>query len=368
MKTKKTFLVILMLMIFVLACTPINLSLWLTPFKNSLREVFLETRLITPQATEVEKDIATITETESPEAVISATDTPEPTQTAIATLAADFTATPSSTPSGKIIFTCQVDNNSNHDQICMINADGTGYTQLTNDLDHEHFYPSWAPDGKSFVYSGNQTGSYKIYEVDLQGNSKMIGDVDGDLYAPMISPDGTKIIYTHRISETEQYIGMMDRDGGRAHNASNYYDAKDPVWSPDGSKIIFTSLQDNTPQVDTMNKNGSNIQKVSQLSGLRGRPDWSVDYAIATFSGEQGKQNHEIVLLELGGALVTLTSGGDNLSPSFSPDGQWIAFMSYRDNFWEADGCEIYIMRKDGTDVQRLTNNTYCDYQPRWGN
>ena len=30
-------------------------------------------------------------------------------------------------------------------------------------------------------------------------------------------------------------------------------------------------------------------------------------------------------------------------------------------------GCEIYVIRTDGTELRRLTNNEYCDYQPRWG-
>ena len=117
-----------------------------------------------------------------------------------------------------------------------------------------------------------------------------------------------------------------------------------------------------------MNAGGTTIQKVDELSGLDGRPDWSVDYTIATYSGTKDAHDREIVLMEVGKTPETITNGGDNLSPSFSPDGQWITFMSYRDHYWESDGCEIYIMRKDGTDIRRLTNNTYCDYQPRWGN
>ncbi len=159
----------------------------------------------------------------------------------------------------------------------------------------------------------------------------------------------------------------MDRDGSNLLDLVSYYDSKDPVWSQDGSKVLFTSREDNQADIYTMNAGGTTIQKVEALSGLDGRPDWSPDYAIATYSGSKDAHDREIVVMEVGEEPVTVTSGGDNLSPSFSPDGEWITFMSYRDHFWEADGCEIYVMRKDGTDIRRLTDNTYCDYQPRWG-
>jgi Tol biopolymer transport system component len=63
-----------------------------------------------------------------------------------------------------------------------------------------------------------------------------------------------------------------------------------------------------------------------------------------------------------GSNLKQLTSAGDNLGPSWSPDGDWIAFTSFRDG-----NNEIYIMHPDGTQQVRLTNNLISDWQPRWG-
>jgi TolB protein len=60
-------------------------------------------------------------------------------------------------------------------------------------------------------------------------------------------------------------------------------------------------------------------------------------------------------------------SGGNSQGPSFSPDGKWVAFTAYFDHYGDDHGCEIYIIRTDGTDLRRLTDNGYCDYQPRWG-
>ncbi len=56
-------------------------------------------------------------------------------------------------PTGKIAFTCQVFKVQASNQICIINADGTGFRRLTTDNTRQHYYPSVAPDGRSVVYA-----------------------------------------------------------------------------------------------------------------------------------------------------------------------------------------------------------------------
>ncbi len=370
MKNKKkiTLAVILLLFIVVTACSqPVNLSTLLEPLEDSMKQFWEYIKNPEEEINGSESAIHSPSVMEIPPTATLPRETLSPPQVPTEYIQKPLTPTMVAKPGGTIIYTCQVDKNPSHDQICKINPDGSGFEQLTVDMQFQHFYSSWAPDGKSFVFSGSQSGEFKLYEMDLNGNVKIIGDISGELYAPMVSPDGTKIVFTRHFSETEQYISVCDRDGSNARNLTAYYDARDPVWSPDGSKILFTSLQEGTPQLYFMNADGTTVQKISELAGLRGRTDWSVNMAIATYAGERDEHNREIVLLELGSTPLTLTDGGDNLSPTFSPDGQWIAFMSYRDNFWKADGCELYIMRQDGSGVQRLTANDYCDYQPRWG-
>ena len=58
----------------------------------------------------------------------------------------------------------------------------------------------------------------------------------------------------------------------------------------------------------------------------------------------------------------------DDISPSWSPDGERIAFSSDREGNREGNwkNYEIYVMDTDGNNQQRLTNNDFHDGGPSW--
>ena len=61
---------------------------------------------------------------------------------------------------------------------------------------------------------------------------------------------------------------------------------------------------------------------------------------------------------------------GDDSSPVWSRDGRWIAFVGTRHEPSDVRDAqpaeEIYIVRRDGSDVERLTTNTDLDIAPNW--
>ena len=277
--------------------------------------------------------------------------------------------TPLPGPTGRITFTCQVLKDISSEQICMVNADGTDYRRLTSADDIRHFYPSVSPDGQSVVYSAynEQTKHYEIYELNISTNEfKELTFALGDLNAPEISPDGTTIVFTRFFIDPERpTTWLINRDGSHPREVSADR-AMDPTWSPDGKQILFASVIDNLTQLFIINVDGTGLRQVSHLPDLRGRSDWSPLNLIVTYSGKPWAR--ELFAMNPDGSEQRQISpaGGNSQGPSFSPDGQWVAFTSYFDQ-QDVNGCEIYIMRVDGTDLRRLTNNDYCDYQPRWG-
>ncbi len=295
-----------------------------------------------------------------------ATDRPPP--TLAPTIAATASPTPDpAKPSGKIVYVCQIYKVQVGDQICIMNADGSDRRRLTTEDYTRHFYPSMAPDGKSVVYV--QFGGenvYNIYEMMLDGKATQLTDGLGVLTAPEISPDGSQIAFTHWSPESDQHsIWVMQRDGRTPHAVTSH--GWDPTWSPDGEKILFASDVNGGVQMYIVNVADGDVKQVNQMPLLRGRTDWSIKDEIVTYSGTAW--NRELYLMNADGSNVhqITPSGGNSQGPSFSPDGNWVAFTAYFDHYGDNHGCEIYIMRTDGSDLRRLTDNDFCDWQPRWG-
>jgi TolB protein len=271
---------------------------------------------------------------------------------------------------GHIVFTCQVYKAQASDQICMMNADGTGWRQLTADAGRRHYYSSLAPDGASVVYSAFLESNYfEIYEMNL--DTGIVGQLTrklGVANGPEISPDGKSIVFTLGDPLSDKHnLWLMNRDGSDPHNIPKI-SGWDPTWSPDGKQILFASDKGGSIQLYVVKPNGKEDRRISNLSAIRGRSDWSPDgQFIVTYSG--APWHREVYLMNADGSNARQISppGGNAQGPSFSPDGKWVAFTAYYDRYGDDHGCEIYVVRIDGTDLRRLTNNDYCDYQPRWG-
>jgi len=146
--------------------------------------------------------------------------------------------------------------------------------------------------------------------------------------APVWSPDNAKIAYhsTTRdplASRGSFGIFAMNADGSNPVNLTQGRSNSDdrwPTWSPDGQRIAFYRLP--TRDIFLMSPDGSEVDSLSQVSGIRGIPSWSPDGdSIAVLSGT----NIYIMDDEGGGVrlIPTAPAGG---RPTWSPDSRWIAF------------------------------------------
>jgi TolB protein len=265
---------------------------------------------------------------------------------------------------GRIIFTCT---RGEFNQLCLINADGTGYMQLT-DVEANNYYPTFSPKGGSIVYASNQSGgAFDLFLFVFEGSRLIrLTNFIGNVISPTFSPDGTKILFANRAAEGPTSLWIVDSTG---ENKDLLYAGPDTIvaadWSPDGKTIAF-AMAVNGPdeyEIFLMGADGSNVQQLTNgLAGIGGSLDWSPDSKyLLIYAGPSGDKNIFRIDVQAKTA-AQLTNGGNNAASSFSPDGQWIAFNSLRNN----DQADIFIMRADGSSMRQVTDNPEPDWQPQW--
>ena len=265
---------------------------------------------------------------------------------------------------GRIIFTCT---RGDYNQICAVNADGTGYQQLT-ELEAHSYYPVYSPAGGSVVYASNQNGGVFDLFLYIFNEDQLIRLTEniGNVISPSFSPDGSRILFANRAAEGPTSLWTIDATG---ENADLLYAAPNTIvaadWSPVGDRIAFAMAVDQPDayEVFVMDADGTDVRQLTRgLPGIGGSLDWSPDGRnLLIYAGPAGDKN--IFMIDVDAQTAAqLTNGGNNAACSFSPDGQWIAFNSLRNN----DQADIFIMRPDGTDVRQVTNDPEPDWQPQW--
>src|SRR3989454_548776 len=129
--------------------------------------------------------------------------------------------------------------------------------------------------------------------------------------------------------------------------------ASDPAFSPDGSRIAFVSQRDGNTEIYVMNADGTGSARITNEPQPDGRPAFAPDGQSLVFHSARtaGKQQIWAVNLDATG-LTQLTRDSVNASPTVSPDGQTIAYVSTRNK--DAD---IWLMARDGSNQRQFTRS-----------
>ena len=122
---------------------------------------------------------------------------------------------------------------------------------------------------------------------------------------------------------------------------------------PDGDVLLYEA-ETSAPAAAAVAVDGGGLTVTALAQG-----EATVTVTVRDSDGLAASQDF---VVSVAPALTRLTNHTAwDRAPTWSPDGTRIAFMSTRDGNWE-----IYVMDADGSDMERLTNNTASEYYPAW--
>lgn len=259
----------------------------------------------------------------------------------------------------KIFF---VSTRSGHKEIWQMDYDGAGQHQLTH-LGSIALSPRVSPDGTRVAFSGLGNGwDIRMYSLDL-GRLVAFPHFGGVNLSPAWSSDGTKLAFSSsRTGDPEIYVA--DQDGTNLRRATAYRGPDvSPVWNPKtGAQIAWVSGRTGLPQIYVMESDGTNPQRLTD-QGYAVSPSWSPNGQFLTFAwirryGPGAPGGRDIYVMDVASKqFIQLThDAGENDSPSWAPDNRHIVFERNH---------QVWTMLADGTDQKQLTTEG-SNEQPNW--
>ncbi len=226
----------------------------------------------------------------------------------------------------------------------------------------------------------NGIAETKIYYVHFGGGTKEIWAMDYDganqhpvthlgtiTISPRVSPDNSRLAFT-TLGRDGFKVKMYSLLLGRMVNfASTAGTSTSPAWSPDGH-IAFSGAPNGDADIWVSDMNGVGAHRITSFKGPEVSPTFNPRSGaqIAFISGRTSLP--QLYLMEADGSgVVRLTDTGYATSPSWSPNGQFIAFAWNRKYGPGAPGGQdIYVMDVVNKHWIQLTHGIgLCDF-PSW--
>jgi TolB protein len=245
-----------------------------------------------------------------------------------------------------------------HDEIYVINADGTGLRRLTRNAVVDGA-PVWSPDGRRIAFTRDrdrQTANIYVMNADGSGQRRLTPNLRRRPWVELAwSPDWKKIAFIASAGHLGAAdIFVINADGSGLLNVTNTVTTSfDFAWSPDGRRIAYLEGDPAGAPLYVVNADGTGKHRLTRpLMVDLGSPSWSPDGRTLAFTGGS-------VLYTVhadGTGLRKLTRGpGWNVGPDWSPDGRRIVFVSGRDGLAHRT-FDLFVMNADGSGQRNLTH------------
>ena len=220
-------------------------------------------------------------------------------------------------------------------------------------------------------FISTRSGTKEVWAMDYDGqNQHPVTHLGTISISPRISPDNSRLAFaslgrdgwTIRMYSLElnRYVAFPAGTEGGANQS--------PAWSADGSKVAFSSSRTGNPEIWLADSSGGNLHKLTAFKGPNVAPTFNprTGAQIAWVSGRTGLP--QIYTMDVDGSNVQrITDGGYAVSPSWSPNGQLLAF-SWNRKYGPGDpgGDDIHVIDLASKDYLQVTHESGSNDFPSW--
>jgi Tol biopolymer transport system component len=197
--------------------------------------------------------------------------------------------------------------------------------------------PNWTPDGAALMYnsSGRGEGRGRIFRFDLATRQSKQIDTGTNLRNNndhVLSFDGTMLGISDQSTEGGQStIFTLPATGGTPKRITPLTPSYLHGWSPDGKFLVYTGGRSGEWDIYKIPSDGSGPEiRLTDVKALDDGPEYTPDGRYIYFNSTRSGLMQLWRMKPDGKDPEAVTNDEyNNWFPHISPDGQWIAFISY---------------------------------------
>ena len=183
---------------------------------------------------------------------------------------------------------------------------------------------AWTPDGRNLILSANQQGIRRLWKLPATGGRlEQLAIAGEDSYYPAMSAHSDRLAFVRDLRDWDFARASLAKgtiQPSSPFSSSNRIDL-DPAFSPDGRSLAFVSERSGTREIWISDADGSNARQMTSLNGATtGRPSWSPDGQQLAFHG-----GDLYVVPAKGGSVRRVFDDGE--APTWSADGRSLYFL-----------------------------------------
>ena len=226
--------------------------------------------------------------------------------------------------------------------------------------------PRVSPDGRWVAFTVAQLDQKKdesdtdIYMVSTAGGDPIrVTTSEKSERSPRWSPDGRYLAFLSSRDDKKSQVWLLDRRGGEASRLTEFKGGVESFsWSPDSTRLAIVA-SDPDPDEEAKEKDKDAAPKPIVVTRLQFKRDGS---------GFLNEFRDHVYAFDVAAKTTTqLTRGAfEDSAATWSPDGQWIAFVSNRTQEPDANyNTDIFLVSAKGdAEPRRVTSSEAAESSP----